>query len=287
MLRALEGWSKLSHALLALTLFLLLFVVDVRVGFELSFSIFYLLPTGLGAWFLGRNVGLAFAFVSAIAWFVADFAAGAAYSHPLIPYWNATVRLGFFAITAVMLAALRREARATEQARALALQDPVTRLPGGAAFHEAADRILREARAAGRAVAAVYIDADDMRSCNETFGRPAGDAILHAIAASLRRQLRPGDVAGHLGGDEVAGLLLDRREEEAEAFLEALRADFADKEARFGRPVRASIGLFLSRTAPADLDRLLHAAEQLMFEAKDAGKNRDRVRSAATATGTH
>jgi signal transduction histidine kinase len=87
---------------------LLLGLADHASGYELSFAIFYLIPVSTAAWSLGFGVGLAISVLSAVTWFVNDAAwGGHAYSHYLIPYWNAFMRLGLFAIVAFMLARLR------------------------------------------------------------------------------------------------------------------------------------------------------------------------------------
>jgi len=87
---------------------LLLGLADHASGFELSFAIFYLIPVSVAAWSLGYTAGLAISLLSAVTWFVNDAALGGhAYSHYLIPYWNAFMRLGLFAIVAFILARLR------------------------------------------------------------------------------------------------------------------------------------------------------------------------------------
>lgn len=81
--------------------------VDVATGSEISFSIFYLLPIAMTAWYCHPTAGLLMALLSGAMWLAADVLSGHAYSHPMIPYWNALVRLGFFLITTYTLSALR------------------------------------------------------------------------------------------------------------------------------------------------------------------------------------
>jgi len=102
---------------------LILGFADRASGYEISFSIFYLIPISAAAWFLGTTAGLAVSLLSAVTWFVNDAALGGhMYSHYLIPYWNAFMRLGLFAIVAVMLARLRASSERERDAhRKLAL----------------------------------------------------------------------------------------------------------------------------------------------------------------------
>jgi signal transduction histidine kinase len=95
-------------------------LADYLTGVELSFSIFYLIPVSLAAWFLGRGPGLFVSLVSAATWFANDsLFREHPYSHSLIPYWNALARLGMFLIVTLILAqlsdALHRERQAREE----------------------------------------------------------------------------------------------------------------------------------------------------------------------------
>ncbi|MEJ2698159.1 MAG: ATP-binding protein [Desulfuromonadales bacterium] len=84
-------------------------ILDFLTGSELSFSLFYLLPICLVTWFVGRWSGVSVSLLSAGVWLLADLLdVNAKFSHPLIPYWNALMRLGFFLITTWVLSELRR-----------------------------------------------------------------------------------------------------------------------------------------------------------------------------------
>ena len=81
--------------------------VDYLAGFETFFSVFYLLGVGLATWFVGRNFGLLLSVLSVVVWIIGDLAAGARYSSPLIPIWNAGILLGFYFVVVWLLARLR------------------------------------------------------------------------------------------------------------------------------------------------------------------------------------
>ncbi|HNT78332.1 MAG TPA: HAMP domain-containing sensor histidine kinase [Anaerolineae bacterium] len=80
--------------------------LDYFTGTELSFSIFYLLPIAFIAWFSGWRAGALTALFGGLLWLSVDLLTHPPYSHPLIPYWNALVRFGFFIIVVYTLAAL-------------------------------------------------------------------------------------------------------------------------------------------------------------------------------------
>jgi signal transduction histidine kinase len=81
--------------------------VDYWTGEELSVSILYLVPIYLSTWWAGRRWGLAIALASAVVWLAADLAASQRQGHPLLPYWNGVVLLGFFWVVVYLLSALR------------------------------------------------------------------------------------------------------------------------------------------------------------------------------------
>ncbi len=105
-------------------------MLDYLTGYELSFSLFYLLPIALVTWFTNYKLGIAAAFVSAGAWLTADIFAGASYSRPVIYYWNSTIRLGFFLLTVFFL----ELGKTLEREKTFARTDFVTNAANGRFF---------------------------------------------------------------------------------------------------------------------------------------------------------
>lgn len=81
---------------LAYTVVLLLGIVDYITGPDISFSIFYLAAILPVVWFIGIRAGVLISVVSALVWLTALLLWNVQYQHTFIPYWNATVRMGFF-----------------------------------------------------------------------------------------------------------------------------------------------------------------------------------------------
>ncbi len=82
-------------------------LLDYWTGPDISFSIFYIVPISLITWFMNRSHGFVAAFVCALIWLVIDVSTGATSLVSLTPYWNAIVRLGFFALTVVLIAKIQ------------------------------------------------------------------------------------------------------------------------------------------------------------------------------------
>lgn len=99
-------------------------LIDFLTGFEMFFSVFYLLSVGAGTWLVGRGFGLFLSVLSAAAWIAGDLAAGARYSSSFIPIWNTAILLAFYFIVVWLLIRLRAlhydlENRVRERTRAL------------------------------------------------------------------------------------------------------------------------------------------------------------------------
>ena len=125
----------------------------------------------------------------------------------------------------------------------------------------------------------LFLDLDDFKTINDTFGHLAGDGLLRTISARLRSALRVGDTVARLGGDEFAILLEDIRRDACRRSSSAARAISAPLLID-GREVsiRCSIGIAVAQLAPdtraaATADELLRDADVAMYQAKAAGGN--------------
>lgn len=101
--------ARWEYLVLGFLLSLLIGFLDYLTGVELGFSIFYLFPITLATWFAGGRTGLLLALASGTTWLIADIAAGHVVSHPLILYWNASIRLAFFILIVIILSRLKNE----------------------------------------------------------------------------------------------------------------------------------------------------------------------------------
>ncbi len=167
--------SSLQVTTACLLLILVLAAVDHTTGYELSFSIFYLLPIAFATWYAGLYHGALLSIVSASVWLIVDITAGNHYSRSFIPFWNAGVRFLFFIVTAWLLTTVRAQ---LEKERSMARLDGLTGVMNGLAFTESAQTILRIADRFERPTAIGYIDLDNFKSVNDTLGHAEGDQVL-------------------------------------------------------------------------------------------------------------
>lgn len=139
-----------------------------------------------------------------------------------------------------------------------------------AAFAIAAAHRLR------RPLCLLLVDADHFKRVNDVYGHAAGDEALQMIAAALQSTLRGGDLLGRLGGEEFVVVLPDAEETAGRATAERLRLaveniEFALQHRRI--ELRVSIGLAVIDDND-DFNELLRRADQAMYAAKRAGRNR-------------
>ncbi|MEP6953738.1 MAG: diguanylate cyclase, partial [Solirubrobacteraceae bacterium] len=171
------------------------------------------------------------------------------------------------------------ERRAAEaQVEHLAYHDALTGLPNRALLGEHLAHALSRATRAGTACALLYLDLDDFKLVNDSFGHAGGDELLRQVAARLDARSRAGDLLARQGGDEFLLLLADldgdpvaAAQRAADGLLEALTEPFrlSGEELQLG----ASIGLSVYPRDATDADTLLRHADAAMYQAKAAGRH--------------
>jgi diguanylate cyclase (GGDEF)-like protein/PAS domain S-box-containing protein len=119
------------------------------------------------------------------------------------------------------------------------------------------------------------VDVDHFKSVNDTHGHAAGDAVLRAIAETLRAGVRDADLVGRLGGEEFAVLMPATTPQDATALAETLRADVAAlRLSHDGRALQVTVSIGLSAYGEPTLKRLLLDADAALYAAKRSGRNR-------------
>lgn len=242
--------------------------IDLLTGYEVSLSLFYLVPVAMASWYAGRRAGVAIAVLSCFSWYFADLAAGHQYTHPAIAVWNALVRLGYFLLAALLLTALRASLLAQQH---LARTDALTGLYGRRAFEDRIAQHFASARRRRAPLSLAYIDLDDFRKVNETHGHAEGDRVLRAIGQALQRAVRESDTAARVGGDEFALILPDTDDagarEVGTKLGRALAQLLPDDDG-----ISFSMGVVTVLDAAIAPEHAVAAADELMYSVKHQGK---------------
>jgi signal transduction histidine kinase len=128
LLQRIETWSKSSVAALCLGIVGVVAWADHETGYETGFSIFYLTPVFIAAWYYGFAFAVLISVLSATAWMSMNLAAGVQFSSYVIPVWNATVKFTFYFVVVVLstkLRTLQQELESRVRQRTAALNEEV------------------------------------------------------------------------------------------------------------------------------------------------------------------
>jgi diguanylate cyclase (GGDEF)-like protein/PAS domain S-box-containing protein len=164
---------------------------------------------------------------------------------------------------------LRQQLEAkTRQLQQLAEEDQLTRMRKRRGFDLAAEHALAFADREGVPLVVAYLDMDNLKTINDTFGHRIGDAAINRLAASISSVTRAVDVSARVGGDEFILLLYDARKADADVIIERIAAE-VDGAGADVPPVKFSVGIAEREpNTEASLDDLIQAADRRMYENK-------------------
>jgi diguanylate cyclase (GGDEF)-like protein len=128
-----------------------------------------------------------------------------------------------------------------------------------------------------RSLAVAYLDLDGFKTVNDTYGHDVGDELLVELSKRMKEALREGDTLGRIGGDEFISIMVDLENiKDSKPVLERLLTATASPITLGDATVQVSvsIGVTLYPLDSVDADTLIRHADQSMYIAKHAGKNR-------------
>jgi diguanylate cyclase (GGDEF)-like protein len=187
--------------------------------------------------------------------------------------------LGGVLIVLLLWLALRQFRRSRKLHR-MAMTDPLTGIANRRHIEQLARRALDHANANGEPLCVLVLDVDHFKAVNDAFGHAVGDQVLVRVAHACKQALRRFDLLGRLGGEEFLVVLPDTTLEVALQIAERLRrrveslplANLAP-----GLQITASVGAALADHEADDMAELVRRADNAMYRAKDAGRNRVEV----------
>lgn len=170
--------------------------------------------------------------------------------------------------------------RLLEETERLALTDHLTGIANRRALHEMLERELNTAERYDSPFCYVILDLDDFKSINDTGGHAAGDAALRKFADCLKRTARKGDIVGRYAGDEFIVVMTQTDKVAAEHGIERILLSLRKAG------IMCSIGAAMFPYDGTDGQSLLYAADEALYQAKQAGKNQHKfyVRAEEPAT---
>ena len=159
----------------------------------------------------------------------------------------------------------------------IAHYDSLTNLPNRILLADRLQQAIAQSQRRGYSLAVVYLDLDGFKLVNDRYGHDMGDELLITITERLKLALREYDTLARIGGDEFVAVLVDfEKQQDCEAILDRLLLAASNPVTVKGQimQVSASIGVTLFPYDGVDADLLLRHADQAMYLAKQAGKNR-------------
>ncbi len=189
------------------------------------------------------------------------------------------VGLVLFSLVLLFRALVRRKTLELEEKSRnlehLANHDLLTGLPNRKLFFDRLKQSLRRVSRSGELLAVLYIDLDQFKQINDSFGHAVGDEVLKEVSRRLRSAVREQDIIARLGGDEFAVVMETLKEPEStmhcvKRLQETLREPLAVHQFQFILTI--SIGISLYPQDGHDAHTLLRNADTAMFKAKEAGR---------------
>lgn len=264
--------NKLTPKVLVLLGFVSLAIVvffDTAIGPDYSFSVFYLVPVIFTAWYAGRKLAIFMSVVGAALWLSSDMVSKSYSEYPLSLFWNDLMEFSLFLFASYVISAFRGlHIRAEKVSRI----DSLTGIANRRHFCELAETEIRRARRYNDHFSLMYIDIDNFKAVNDTFGHNEGDRLLLLVAETIRQNVRESDTVARLGGDEFCLLLPETGNEEAVTVATKVHVDLkAAVEKKW--PITFSIGMVTYSEAPTSTEEMIRIADQLMYKVKNAGKD--------------
>jgi diguanylate cyclase (GGDEF)-like protein len=255
--------------LVSAALMVIVYLANEYTPPPVKLGLLYLVPVLVVTWYGSLWVGIIFTLIAMVLRMIVELNQQ--------PDTTATIsllnQLSFAVVAGIAMLAYRRLRRSQDALAQLATQDQLTGVLNARAFADRLSQELDRNRRYPRPLALLYMDLDNFKIINDTHGHQTGDAVLRLVAEAMRSSVRHSDVVGRLGGDEFAVIMPETDAQLADAAATRLAASL--RNVFRGTPnVTASIGVVSCTATDASTDDLIRRADQAMYDAKKAGKDR-------------
>ena len=180
-------------------------------------------------------------------------------------------RFALYLVVLGLLGMMRRERAGHQHSVAT---DQLTGAANARSFRAIALAEVGRAQRNQHELSLAYIDVDDFKAINDRLGHPEGDHVLLEVSHVMRSSVRATDTVARIGGDEFAILMPEIGASSARVVIERVRGELARLRTAEGGPVPCSIGLVTFDRPPTSLKELVAAGDELLYRAKDNGKDR-------------
>lgn len=269
--RWLEQRSLVFRGIFGLGILAATIVADLFISREISFSIFYLIPVSYFAWFFAPWAGIVVSIFSLAAWMLIGTAKHPQYSTSAIPYWNDLINLALFLTVVYILGEVKTIYLSQ---RSQAQHDYLTGVWNARALYDALSAERNRASRYGLITTLAYLDLDNFKKVNDSFGHETGNELLILVAQAISRNVRNTDFVARVGGDEFCILMPHTDSEAAKSLLGKIQDLLLSEMTKRNWPVTLSIGGVTFVRPPKSAHEMIEAADALMYSVKSTGKNR-------------
>jgi diguanylate cyclase (GGDEF)-like protein len=281
--RLAEATTRLTTArawTITVALLLIASIADHFSGPQINFVPIYMVITSLAAWCLGEKVGVLIGLFGIVLTTQLNglgnaFPSQGPHLSSAALFWNMSWRIVFMSLLVVLASGLRC---ALDQARWSAATDGLTGVLNKAAFLRRLGPLVSQAQRRGDSLVVAYIDLDGFKGVNDGFGHAAGDMLLRQFAESAVGAIRAHDLFARIGGDEFIALLTVASCPQGDTAAERLHDRLSRILRDIGHDVTCSVGALVLDSRQVTLpERMIEAADELMYEVKHSGKNALRI----------
>lgn len=242
-------------------------MMDSVSGKELSSALFYVIPIAIAAWFVSFKEGIKLSVIASVSWYICD---EGLHSIRFIGLWNTCFRFLFFSMVSYLISGYRDRFQEEELC---ADTDPLTGALNKRSFYEQVNKEISRAKRMSFPFSVAYIDLDNFKTVNDSFGHQEGDTLLISVVDTLKKHTRTIDLVSRLGGDEFAIMLVGTDVSDSESAIKKIQARLLKRMAESSWPVTFSIGIVTYLSPPDNVDTVIAKADNLMYDVKKTGKN--------------
>ena len=246
-------------------------IVDWYTPAEFEVFSLYLASVMFASWMGGTGYGFVTTVVAGLMIFTQGWLQGHPYSSQFFFMVAIANKIGILVCLSFFIALARKDHIAAIEG---ASKDHLTKIANRRTLLERLALELHRSARKRTSFVFAYLDLDGFKKVNDERGHEVGDQVLIMTAKTILSHLRPADLGARVGGDEFCILIADASPDEGRSAIIRMHEGLRQAMQTAGWPITFSVGMVTSKCAADDVADIIRQADNLMLEAKRAGKDR-------------